>query len=125
MSGQGVEPMSPDELFPERNISHTDGPETEHGYSEANLGERREIVKELLQMAGGVTGGELEAYGARHAWQPRITEWKNAGHAYDSGRRRINPRSGAPNIVWLWRDEPPPDWDPAKRKVCRHCGRRP
>lgn len=97
------------ELFDERLIRHRDGPETESGYESVDLGVRRDIVRQLLQRPMGLTGYELEDFGPRHAWQPRITEWKNVGHAYDTGKRRISPRSNCPNIVWGWR-EVPDDW---------------
>lgn len=79
--------------------------------AEADFSGARLAVAEWLKMASeggvsasGATATELAGYTElqRLTVGARLTELSRMGYAVDSGKRRPNPSTGKPQIVWTW-----------------------
>lgn len=72
---------------------------------------QRQVVAEWLALVGaeGVTGTELAGFMEKERFTvlPRLTELGRMGYAVDSGRTRVNPRSGKQQIVWVHYEHAP------------------
>lgn len=107
-------------LFVEQQIEHyaTQAKTRAHRGSPTSLAAasmdftgQRQVVAEWLTLVGaeGVTGTELAGFMEKERFTvlPRLTELGRMGYAVDSGRTRVNPRSGKQQIVWVHYEHAP------------------